>query len=73
LVWANRPDWFAIRIGKEAGVVNEATVRSIIKRFGPELVANNAQEVPKDAQRSGRPLVRTERWQRSVYRPYWPP
>jgi hypothetical protein len=48
-------------------------VRSIIKRFGPEFVANNAQEVPKDARRSGRPLVRTKRWQRSVYRTFWPP
>ena len=64
--WVLHPEWHGTRIGKEAGGVSEATVRGIIKRYGPEFKAGLALQAPSDKKRSGRPIVRTLRWQRYV-------
>jgi hypothetical protein len=65
--WDANPGSFATAIGKACGGVNESTVRSIIKRYGPEYKATrntDAPALPKDAPRSGRPKLKSKRWQR---------
>ena len=61
-LWAGNPTWGASKIGREAGGVHEATVRSIIKVFGPVFKQGEVSEAPKDAPRSGRPETRKKRW-----------
>ena len=65
--WVAHPGTGATAIGRACGGVHEATVRSIIKRYGAEYQAAihaNAPVNVQDAARSGRPTVRSHRWQR---------
>lgn len=68
--WDQHPEAYATAIGNACGGVNESTVRSIIKRYGPEYktsIQTNTPVVPKDAVRSGRPALKSQRYVRCEY------
>lgn len=65
--WVDHPGTGATAIGRACGRVNEATVRSVIKRFGADYKASIQANAPvnvQDAPRSGRPSTKSRRWQR---------
>jgi hypothetical protein len=79
--WAAAPHAGASAIGRAAGGVHEASVRSIIKTYGEAYLASLANvapaagsqappvaPAPPDAPRRGRPTTRGKRWLRCVHR-----